>query len=230
MVDVVDLLQMRVLHQCDLVEAGHDLAHLLERGVQCAERLHVGLRAHVFVAVQNGQAVLVLDRDDGFVETSLIPRLLGALLGLHGQLIRLVAGKAVFSRDDISRDTLWHEILFHCQRWINGDCRTVAAHGHTAHHFNASGDIAHACTATHLIGGKVYGLHAGRAETVDGKTGNAFIQIGRQHRRAGKTPALFHHLGDISPDHILNGVSFKVVALFQCIQGECGQAQGSQLV
>jgi len=62
-VDVVDLFQMRVFHQRDLVETGHDFAHVLKRCLQAPQRLHVGLRTHEFIVIQDRQTVLVAHGD-----------------------------------------------------------------------------------------------------------------------------------------------------------------------
>ena len=82
-VDVIDPLKMRVFQHRNLVEAGHLLTHHREGGVQRAEALHVGAGAHVLVAIQNGQAVLVLDGDDRFLETVVFPCRCGALSAIQ---------------------------------------------------------------------------------------------------------------------------------------------------
>ena len=84
-VDVVDALEVRVLQDRHRVEAGHHLAHLLERRLERAERLHVGAGAHVLVAVEDRQAVDVLHRHDRAGEAALLPGPGGAPLALDGE-------------------------------------------------------------------------------------------------------------------------------------------------
>ena len=43
-VNMVNALKLWVLEDRDLIKAGHDFAHLLERGVQRAEALHIWFR------------------------------------------------------------------------------------------------------------------------------------------------------------------------------------------
>ena len=93
-VDVVDPLEVRVLQDRHRVEAGHGLAHVLERGLERAERLHVGAGAHVLVAVEDRQAVDVADRHDRAGEAVVLPGGGGALLALDGEAGRSRRGRS----------------------------------------------------------------------------------------------------------------------------------------
>ena len=73
MVDVVDELDIGVGRGRDRVEPAH-LAHLDEGGLQRGQRLHVGARTDGLVAVEDGQAVDVGDRDDRILEAARPPR------------------------------------------------------------------------------------------------------------------------------------------------------------
>ena len=94
-VDVGDALELGVFQDRHGVEAGHGLAHVLEGGLQGAERLHVGARAQVLVAVEERQAVDVGDRDDRAGEAALGPGGGGAALALDGVGVDVVAAEAV---------------------------------------------------------------------------------------------------------------------------------------
>ncbi len=63
--DMVDALDIGMRGDGDGVEAAH-LAHLDEGGLELPERLHVGRRPHVLVAVEDREAVDVLHRHDRF--------------------------------------------------------------------------------------------------------------------------------------------------------------------
>ena len=230
MVDVVDAFQMRVFHQRDLVETGHHFAHFLKRRLERSKALHISAGAHVFVMVQNGQAVLVAHRHNRFRKAVVGPSGRGTALGFNGQRIGVITAKTVFGCDNISRDALWNKVGVHCDRRINGNRRAVAAHGHAAHHFNAARNIGHACAAFDLVGSKVHCLHARGAKTVDRKTGDRLIQIRSQNSSTGKAPALFAHLGHVAPDHVLHGVAVQTVAVFQGVQNLRGQAHAGHFV
>src|SRR6056297_2786992 len=229
-VDMVDLFKMRVLQLGHGIEARHHLAHLLEAGVETAKRLHAGARAHVFVVVQNGQAVLVPHFDDRLGKALVFPRGSGALLAFHRQGIGVIAAEAIFGGDDIGRDTLRDEIGLHRHTWVHGNRRAVAAHGHTAHHLDPSGDIGLTGAAHHLVGGKVHRFHARGAETVDRQAGDRLVKIRGQYGCAGKAAALLHYLRDVAPDHVFDGVALKPVAVFQGVQHLGRQPNGGDLV
>ena len=128
----------------------------------------------------------------------------GAALGFNSQCICIVAGETIFGGDDIGADALGDEIGVHRNRRISGNRSTVRPHRDAAHHLNTTGNISTACAAFDLVGTKVNSLHARCAETVDRKTRDGLIQIRSQNGRTGQTAALFHNLGHVAPNHILN--------------------------
>ena len=229
-VDMGDPLQMRVFHQGDAVEAGHDLSHLFEAGLQRPKALHVGLGAHVFVMAQNGQAVLIGDGQHRSGEAPLFPGQGCPALAFHGQTVGVIAGEAVLGGDDVGAYALRHEIGLHRQAGVHGNGGPVAAHGDAAHHLDPARDIAVASPGAHLIGGQVHRLHPAGAEAVDRQPGDRLVKVGQQDGRAGKTAALFAHLGDIPPDHILNRMAFQPVARLHRVQHAGRQCHGRQLV
>ena len=230
MVDVLDLLQMRVFQLRHGVEARHHLALFLERGLQPAQRLHVRLGAHVLVAVEDRQAVLVAHGDDGAGEAAFGPGAGGAFLALDGIGVDVVAGKAVFGGDDVGRDALRHEVGLHREARVDRDRCAVRAHRHAAHHLDPAGDIGLAGAAIDLVGGQVHRLEPRGAEAVDREARHGFVEIAGQHGRARQAAALFAHLGGVAPDHVLDGCGVQVVALLDRVQGQCRQPQAGDLL
>src|SRR6056297_2168414 len=100
-VNVIDRLKVRVFQLRHGIETRHHLAHILETGLQGSERLHVGSRAHVFVMIEDRQAILVLDLDNRAIKAAVLPSGSGAALRFHGKRVCVVAGKPVFGGDDI---------------------------------------------------------------------------------------------------------------------------------
>ncbi len=119
MVDVVHRFDLGVAQLHDVVEARHGLAHVLERGLQRAERLHVCARADELIMVEDRDAVLVLHSEDGIGEDAIFPRLGRALLAFDRIGVDVVAGKAVLGGDQVSGDALRREIAAHGQIRVN---------------------------------------------------------------------------------------------------------------
>ena len=230
MVDVVDPLQMRVFHQGNLVETRHRLAPFLERGLQAAKALHVGARAHVFVAVQDGQAVDVLDRHHRFREPARRPGRRRPLLAFHRQRICLIPGKAVFRGDDVGGNPLRDKVVGNRNRRVHGNGAAVRSHRHAGHALHTPCHIGHAGPAAHLVGGHVHRLQARGAEAVDADPRHAFGKVRGQNGGARKAGALLAHLGHVAPDHILDRGGVQIVAVLERVQDHRRQARGGHFV
>ncbi len=122
------------------------------------------------------------------------------------------------------------KIGVHGDTRVHGDGGAVAAHGHAAHHLDSAGDIGLAGAALHLVGGKVHRFHAGGAEPVDRQAGDRLVKIRGQHGSSRKAAALLHHLRDIAPDHVLDGVAVETVAVLEGIEHLGRQPDGGHLV
>ena len=138
-VDVVHFLDFGMLLHGHRVEAAHLAGHD-EGRVERGQRLHVGRRAHVLVMVEDGEAVLVLDRDDRVLEAALVPGLGGALLALDGIGVDVVAREAVFGGDQVGRDALRHEPAGQADRRVHVPGAAGHAHADARHRFDAAGD------------------------------------------------------------------------------------------
>src|SRR5690606_14612432 len=151
-------------------------------------------------------------------EPLFFPGLCGTFLRFYRKRVGIVAGEAVFGGDDVGRDALRHEVGLHGEARVNRDRRAVRAHGDPTHHLDAAGDVRAARAAPDLVRGEVHRLHAGGAEAVDGEAGNALVEVGEQDGRAREAAALFAHLRDVAPDHVLDRVAVEVVPFLHRVQ------------
>ena len=98
---VVDFLDLWIAHDSDIVKTGHHRAHHLERRGQCAQRLHVGLRAHQFVMVKHDFANDVPNWQDRARKTLFGPCAASALLAFDGISVDVIAAMTIFCGDKI---------------------------------------------------------------------------------------------------------------------------------
>jgi hypothetical protein len=91
MMDMIDLLQLRIAQQRDRIEAGHFLAHRREAGLETGEALHRRLGSHMLVMIEQGLPDHVLHRHDRLLEPAFRPGMGGALLALDGISVHIVA-------------------------------------------------------------------------------------------------------------------------------------------
>ena len=164
--DMDDALDLRMRLDGDRVEAAL-LAHHDERRLQRGERLHVGLRPHVLVMIEQGEAVDVEDRRDRILEAAVLPGRGGALLRLDRVGVDVVAREAVFGRDQIGRDALRHEIGGNGERRIDRPGAARGADADAAHRFDAAADRQIVLAGHDLRGGEIDPVEAGGAEAVD---------------------------------------------------------------
>ena len=165
MVDVVDAFQLRIALLDDLIEA--HAAHARKGRVEARQRLHVCIRAHMLVMVEDDGAHLVFHRNDRFGKATFFPGGCGALLGFDGKGIDIIAGEAPLGRNRVCANALRREVGFDRDGRVRRPCAAARAHWHARHGFHAAADC-HVGFAGHdLGGGHVAGFKAGRAETVD---------------------------------------------------------------
>src|ERR1700687_3933386 len=87
--DMVDRLDLGIALDRHCIETIS--AEFREGRLQRRQGLHAGVWAHMFVAVEDGLAERVLDRDDRILEIALVPRVRGALLAFYGEGVDIVA-------------------------------------------------------------------------------------------------------------------------------------------
>src|SRR5499427_1756129 len=119
MVHMIDRLELGMRLYRDRIKATH-LAELHEGRIELRQGLHGGSGAHVLILGEDGEPVHVLDRNNRARETAFVPRSRRALLALHGIGVDVVAGETVFSRDEVGRNPLRHEIGFERDGGIHG--------------------------------------------------------------------------------------------------------------
>src|SRR6185312_5273298 len=202
-VHVVDLLHPVVLLQGDGVEPAV-LPHGSEGGAQPGEGLHGGAAADVLVVVQDDQAVLVADRDDGPGEVAFVPRVGGTLLGPGGEGVHVPAGEALRGGDEVGTDALRDVGGVEAGGGVKGPGAAVGADGHAGHRFHAAGDDQLLPTGADLRRGQVGGLQAGSAEAVELEPADGIGQAGGDGRDAGDVGALVPDRGDDPEDQVVD--------------------------
>ncbi len=230
MVDVIHPFKLGVFLQGNLVETGHDLALILEAGFQCSERLHISARAHEFVIIKDRQTIHIAHRHDGFGETFVVPRRLGPLLAFNSHRIGHVTGKPIAAGDNVRADALRNKVVVDGNRRVHGNRTAIRHHRYTAHAFHTTGDIGIARAAPYLIGGHVDGFQPACTEAVDRHAGDAFIKFRGKNSRPRKACALFCDLGDIAPDHVLNRVTFQIIAALDRVQSGHAETIGTDFM
>src|SRR5271156_2938812 len=130
--------------------AGND-----ERGLERGQRLHVRVRPHVLVVVEQRQAVGVEDRRDRAPEPALLPRRRGTLLRLDRVSVDVVAREAIFGRNQVRRYALRHEIGRNRERRIDRPRAAGRADADAAHRLDAAPDRHVVLAAHHLRGGEI---------------------------------------------------------------------------
>src|SRR5437667_11648624 len=103
MMNMVDGFEFGITLNGDRIEPV-TLPHFGEGGLERAQHLHRGLRAHMLVTIEKSEADDVLDRNHGPTEISILPGLRRAPLALDRIGIDTIAAGAVFRGDDIGRD------------------------------------------------------------------------------------------------------------------------------
>ena len=203
---VVDLLDVVVLLQRHVIEPAHR-ADPVERGLQLAEALDRGSGPHVLVVVEDDEAVLVLDRDDGLGEVAARPRG-GCLLLRTGRVgVDVLTGEALDGGDQVSADALRHEADAVVGFGVGRPGTAVGAHRDAAHGLDAAGEHQVVPTRAHLLRGDVDGLEARGAEAVELETTGGLGQLGHQCGGAGDVATLVtdwrHDTEDDIADQIL---------------------------
>ena len=178
-------------------------------------------RTHVLVTIEQRQAVDVADRRDRILEPALLPGGGGALLRLDRIGVDVVAGEAVFRRDQIGRHALRHEIGRNGDRRIGRPGAARGADADAAHRFDAAADGQVVLAAHHLRGGEIDRVEARGAEAVDLHAGHGVAEAGRQRahprdvasRFADRVDATHHDVVDSSGSSLLRSlIAFSAVA------------------
>ncbi len=210
-------------------EATH-IGHLREGGLQPAQRLHVSVGADGLIAVEDGEAIHIRDRNDGAGEATLAPGLRGALVRAHGIGIHIIAREAVFRGDQIRRHALRHEIGVDGDRGIHADAKARRAHADAAHGLDTAADR-HLLLAGHDLGcGKVHRIKARGAEAVDLHARHLRAIASLERHGAGDIGRGLAHRIDAAEDNILDEARLQPVAAFQRLQRLRAKLDGRDLM
>ena len=204
MMDVIDLFDLGVAHQRNGIEARHGFAHRGKGRREAAERLHVGLRTHVLVMIEDDFTNDIADADHAVLEAPFGPGARGALLAFHGIGIDIAARETIFGGDQIGTDTLRREIGLVGDRRVHRPGAAIGPHWHAAHAFDAAADGEHRFAGHHLGRCHVDGFQPRGTETVDLYASGGLRIIGIEHGNAGDIAALFAHRRNTAEDHIID--------------------------
>ena len=169
--------------------------------------------------VENCQAVDVLDGNDGFVETPLVPCPCGALLRLDRVSVDVIAGKPVFGGDQIRRDALRQEVARDRNSGIDRPCAPRGAHADAAHGFDAApdGDVLHA--GHDLRGREIDRIESRSTEAVDLHARNFLAEACLQHGGTRDIAACFADRVDAAEHHVLDQFRIEIVSPANRIEG-----------
>ena len=224
MVDVVYRLHLGITLDRHCVEAAL-FAHHDEGRFERGERLHVGVGAHVLVMIENGHAVDVAHGRDGLGETSFLPGLRGALLGLDRIGVYIVARETILCGDEIGRHALRHEIGRNGRRGIDRPGAAFRSHADAAHALHAAADR-HVVLAGHdLRGGEVHGVEARGAEAVDLHARHVIAVPGDQRGDARDVGAGFADRIDAAENDVVDQFRVEFVAVLERAQRARGELQ-----
>ena len=198
---------------------------MTNEGFSDGERLHVGLRAHVLVVVEQRQAVDVLDRGDRALEPALVPGGRRALLRLDGVGVDVVAREAVFGGDEVGGDALRHEIGGDRERRIGRPRAAGRADADAAHRFDAAADRQVVLAAHHLRRGEIHRIEARGAEAVDLHARHRVAEARGQRAHAGDVAAGLADRIDAAHDDVVDLGRFELVAVLDRLQRGRGELQ-----
>ncbi len=229
MMDMIYAFDFRVGLDGDGVEASL-FAHHDESRLERRQRLHVGLGAHMLVAVENGQTIAILDRRDGRHEAPFRPGLGRALLAFDGVGVHGVARKPVFGGDEIGGNALRHEIGRNGDGGIDRPCAARGAYADAAHAFDAAADGEIMLARHDLRRGKIHRVEARGAEAVDLQAGDAVAIACGQGCGAADVAAGLAYRIDAAENDVVHQRGIWQGPLFQRCQGADGEAEGRDLM
>src|SRR5690606_3010269 len=143
-----------------------------------------GAGTHVLVAVEDRDAVDVLDGHDRAVEPALVPRLGGETLRALGVAVHVLTREALDGGAQVGTDALRREVGVVVGGRVHGPGATVGAHRHARHRLDPTGEDDLVPAGADLLRGHVDRAQAGGAEAVDLHTGHGVGHLGGEHRNA----------------------------------------------
>ncbi len=138
----------------------------------------------MLVFIEQGDSVDVLHFQNRMVEAAFAPGCRGALLALDRIGVDVVAGEAVFGRDQIRGNPLRHEIMRDRNGRIDGPGAAGGADADPAHQLDAAADRHVLLSGHDLRGGEIHRVETGGTEAIDLNARHAVAITGDQRRRA----------------------------------------------
>src|SRR5262245_19281328 len=200
-----------------------------KEGLSCAKDCMVVL-GHVFILGEDGEPIHILDRNHRARETALVPRSRRAPLALHGIGVDVVAGETVFSRDEVGRNPLRHEIGFERDRGVHGPGATRGADADPTHGFDPSAN-GHVVLPRHDLGcGKIDRVEPRGAKAIDLDARHAIAIACRECRHARDIAAGLADRIDTTKDHVIDERRVELIALLHRGQRLRRQIERSHLM
>ncbi len=184
----------------------------------------------MFVAIEDGQPVHILHRDNRFGETSFRPGARRALLRFDRISVDVVAREAIFRRDEIGRDALRHEIGWNRDGRIDRPGPAGRANAHAAHALDAAADCEIVLAGHDLRCGEIHRVETGCAETVDLHARRDETEPGRDRSGARNVAAGFADRIDATHHDVVNGDAIDVIALLDGLESRDGEAERRNLM
>ena len=218
MVDVADAFQLGIALLDHRIKPRHHRALGQERRLKRAKALHGGVRAHVFVMVENDRPHLVAHGHDGSRKAAFFPSGRGALLTFHRIGVDVVTGEAVFGGNGVGTNALRGEVCFQSDAGVTGPCATVAAHRHAAHAFYATTNGELGFAGDHFGCRHIASLKARGAKAVDLHAGGGLRIIRGEDRKARNVAALFANGRNATQHHVIDQRCVQIVTVAQRLQ------------
>src|SRR5262249_42226524 len=158
-------------------------------------------------------------------ETAFVPRSRRALLALHGIGVDVIAGETVFSRDEVGRNPLRHEIGFERDGGIHGPGAAGGADADPAHGFDPSADSQVVLPRHDLACAKMARVGAGAEKAIDWAAGHAIAIACRERRPARDIAARLADRIDTTKYHVVDERWVELVALLHRRQRLCRQIE-----
>src|SRR5262245_53540595 len=196
-----------------------------KEGLSCAKDCMV-----VLGRMCSSLARMVSDRNHRARETALVPRSRRAPLALHGIGVDVIAGETVFSRDDIGRNPLRHEIGLERDRGLHGPGATRGADADPTHGFDPSAN-GHVVLPRHDLGcGEIDRVEPRGAKAIDLDARHAIAIACRECRYARDIAARLADRIDTTKNHVVDERRVELIALLHRRQRLRRQIERGHLV
>lgn len=214
---MLNLLDLRIALQGHRIEAALLSVHD-EGGFQGAQVPGRGAGTHMLVAVQQNPAQVVLDRQNGSGEITLVPGVRGPPLALCGVVVQVGAGQPVNRGDQVRADALGHEVGLIGHTGIRRHGAAVGAHRDTGHALYAAADGQFALAGHYEGRRRVDGFQARSAEPVDLLAGDGLRIACGDGAHPGDVGALLADRRDAAENDILYPRRVQVVSVTEASQ------------